>query len=76
MESYNTNINPNEILDLNVGGRTGIMVKRSLLTQEKDTILEAWFSGRHPVDYVDGKIFVDRDPEAFLMLLSYLRNNQ
>jgi hypothetical protein len=63
-------------LDLNVGGTTGIMVKRSVLTKEKDTILEAWFSGRHPIDTIGGKIFVDRDPIAFNMLISYLRNDK
>ena len=34
------------------------------------------FSGRHSLKKIDNKIFIDRDPEAFKLLISYLRNNE
>lgn len=34
------------------------------------------FSGRHSLNKIDGKIFVDRDPDVFRLLISYLRNNE
>ena len=33
------------------------------------------FSGRHNLKKIDGKVFIDRDPETFKMLINYLRNN-
>jgi len=40
----------------------------------KTAALEAMFSGRHNLKKIDGKIFIDRDPDNFKMLISYLRN--
>ena len=34
------------------------------------------FSGRHTLPLIDGRVFVDRDPSAFLKVVNYLRNNQ
>ena len=65
-----------EILQLNVGGVTqGFMVRKSVLTQVPDSALEAMFSGRHQLPLMDGKIFLDRDPQTFLTVINYLRNN-
>ena len=33
------------------------------------------FSGRHSLPKVNGKIFVDRNPQTFMTVLDYLRNN-
>ena len=44
------------------------------MTQIQNSSLEAMFSGRHDVKKVNGKIFVDRDPEVFKLLIQYLRN--
>jgi len=49
------------IVRLNVGGDTSIMVRKSLLCEHKGTTLEAMFSGRHPLNMVEDHIFVDRD---------------
>jgi len=72
----------NDILQLNVGGRTNIAVLRNLLTQFEGSMLEAKFSGRWDDSMEkdrDGNIFVDQDPENFMLLINYLRmrmNNQ
>lgn len=33
------------------------------------------FSGRHELKKVNGKIFVDRDPRFFNLMINYLRND-
>ena len=63
-----------DLVKINVGGTT-YMTKRSVLTQVEGSLMEAMFSGRHPVEEVEGMIFIDRDPETFKHLLSYLRNS-
>ena len=72
----------NDIIQLNVGGRTNIAVLRNLLTQFEGSMLAAKFSGRWDDSMEkdrDGNIFVDQDPENFMLLINYLRmrmNNQ
>ena len=69
-------IKKDDIVHLNVSGVTqGFVVKRSFLTSVPGTLLEAYFSGRHELTLIDDKIFVDRDPKTFEMLISYLRND-
>jgi len=66
----------NDVIRLNVGGRTNIAVLRSTLTQFEDSMLAAKFSGRwgDPLEKDgDGNIFIDQDPEIFLTLINYLR---
>ena len=69
-------LDQSEIVSLNVGGQKGIQVSRALLTQEPETVLEAMFSGRHPLKEIDGEVFLDRDPKIFGELLPYLRNGR
>ena len=38
-----------DTVSLNVGGQSGIKVRRSLLTQVPNSVLEAMFSGRHQI---------------------------
>ena len=65
-----------EIISLNVGGVTkGFMVRKSLLTSIPGSALEAMFSGRHALHKLDGKVFVDRNPDVFMRIIDYLRNN-
>ena len=54
----------------------GLDISKSLLTSIPGSMLEANFSGRHEVQKVDDKIFVDRDPEMFRHLIRYLENGQ
>ena len=61
-------------MSLNVGGQSGIKVKRSLLTSVPNSVLEAMFSGRHQLQEENGEIYLDRDPKIFLMLIQSLRN--
>ena len=70
------NGNGSEILELNISGEKKTMVSRSVLTCVPETSLEALFSGRHPVQKIDGCIFVDRNPVGFQYLIDYLRNGK
>ena len=48
---------------------------RTVLTQERGSMLECMFSGRFPLDLDEaGHCFVDRDPRHFPVILDYLRN--
>ncbi len=65
----------NDVLQLNVGG-THIAVLRRTLTQFEDSVLAAQFSGRWDESMErdkDGYMFIDQDPENFLLLVNYLR---
>lgn len=68
---------PGDILQLNVGGFTGLCCLRSTLTVMEGSILSAMFSGRWdkrlPRD-TEGRIFVDEDPYIFQMLIGYLKS--
>ena len=64
-----------QVVRLDIGGEKQIAVKRSLLTKVTGSALEAMFSGRHELPMVDNRVFVDRDPEAFSLLITYLRND-
>ena len=52
------------------------MLPRSLLCSVEGSALEAMFSGRHELRIIDGKVYVQRDPKIFRLLISYLRNCQ
>ena len=63
-------------MQLNVGGETkGFTVRKALLTSVPGSALEAMFSGRHTLHKIDGKVFIDRNPDIFIRMLDYLRNN-
>ena len=66
----------NDVMQLNVGGRTNIAVLRNTLTQFEDSMLAAKFSGRWDDSMEkdsDGRIFIDQDPDSFMILITYLR---
>ena len=64
-------------ITLNVSGLTeGLTIPRNLLTLCEGTSLEAMFSGRHEIKTIDGNPYLNRDPEIFKLLLSYLRGNK
>jgi hypothetical protein len=70
---------PDDILSLNVGGRTGIAVHRKTLTLFDRSLLGAKFC-RKWEDGLDkdeqGNIFVDQDPDLFIVLINYLRTKR
>lgn len=62
------------VVDLNIGG-TVFETSRSTLTQQQTGFLASILSGRHAVTRDrNGRIFLDRDPEIFRMILNHLRN--
>jgi hypothetical protein len=63
-------------VSLNVGGKSGIKVYRSVLTSVPESALAKMFSGKFDLDEVDGEVYIDRDPYVFDMVLQYLRNGK
>ena len=45
------------------------------MTSVPETALDAMFSGRHKLTKIDDRIFIDRDPEIFKHLISFLRSD-
>ena len=64
-----------DIVKLNVGGSTSFHIQRDLLTSVPGSIMEAMFSGRHPVKEVDGMIYLNRNPDLFKHVIQYLRDD-
>lgn len=65
-----------EIIDLNIGGTHKISTSRKTLTSVKDSSLAAMFSGRYPLTKHNGRVFIDRDGDAFCTMLSFLRTGR
>lgn len=64
----------NSVIKLNVGGRS-FWTTRTTLTSVPGTMFEALLSGRHAVMRdSEGGIFLDRDPDIFEHVLTYLRD--
>jgi len=53
-----------------------ITTTKMTLTSVKDSSLAAMFSGRFKLNMHNGKIFIDRDGEAFSNVLSFLRTKK
>ena len=73
------NCKESDILDLDVGGIQKFSTTRSTLTKVKFSIIQypnsalsAMFSGRHELTKHNGRIFIDRDGNAFINLVNYL----
>jgi len=49
---------------------------RNTLTQVKDSSLAAMFSGRHKLSMHNGRVFIDRNGEAFNLMLNFLRTGK
>ena len=64
-----------EIIELNVGGKEDLCVRKTTLCHVEGSALEAMFSGRHTLQRKNNKIFVDRNPLAFNMMVDFIRNN-
>ena len=65
-----------DIIDLNIGGTHKITTSKQTLTSVKDSSLAAMFSGRYPLSKHNGRVFIDRDGEAFCLMLSFLRTSK
>ena len=66
-----------EILNLDIGGKDKISVRKSTLCHVKGSALEAMFSGRHHLQKTEdeARIFIDRNPIAFNLMLDFIRNS-
>ena len=66
----------NDIIDLNVSGITeGFTVTKSLMRTFPGSYLDTMFSGSFALQYKEEKIFVNRDPQIFRMIIQFLRTN-
>eukprot|EP00746_Dinoflagellata_sp_MGD_P002505 gnl/MRDRNA2_/MRDRNA2_104885_c0_seq1.p1 gnl/MRDRNA2_/MRDRNA2_104885_c0~~gnl/MRDRNA2_/MRDRNA2_104885_c0_seq1.p1 ORF type:complete len:595 (-),score=100.09 gnl/MRDRNA2_/MRDRNA2_104885_c0_seq1:103-1887(-) len=62
------------MVDLNVGGSV-FETARATLVQQPGSFLESVVSGRHRLSRDrNGRIFINRDPELFRLILNFLRN--
>lgn len=64
-----------DIVKLNIGGKDDFCVRRSTLCHVKGSALEAMFSGRHKLQNMDDKVFIDRNPFSFNLMIDYIRNH-
>ena len=64
-----------KLVRLNVGGQHFDVSLSTLTEKYPASMLGAMFSGRYDVvtDPVDNRIFIDRDPDTFAQILSFLR---
>lgn len=65
-----------EIIDLEIGGTHFITTTKSTLTKFKKSVLAAMFNGKHEIQYHKGRVFLDRDGQAFSSVISYLRTGK
>ena len=49
-------------------------IQKSQVCLIKGSALEALFSGRHELEMKDERVFIDRDPQAFKMVVEFIRN--
>ena len=64
------------IFSINIGGTHKITVSKRTLCKVPESMLTAMFSGRHKLRKHKGKVFIDRDGDAFCAVISYLRNGK
>lgn len=75
-QQYSNGGKDSDVLYLNVGGATIIAVLRRTLTHFEDSMLASRFSGRWDDSLEkdqDGRFFIDQDPNVFVPLVNYLR---
>ena len=64
-----------DIIDINVGGKDDFSVRKSTLCHVEGSALEAMFSGRHTLQKKEERVFIDRNPLAFQLMIDYIRNS-
>ena len=64
------------IVYLNVGGDDKIAINKDFLTKQENSILAKIFLEKDFEVLHDGRIFIDRDPEIFKLILNFLRNDK
>jgi frataxin-like iron-binding protein CyaY len=64
-----------KIYQLDIGGTHKITVSKNTLCKYPESALAAMFNGKHKFNMHKGRVFIDRDGEAFCFMISYLRNS-
>lgn len=64
-----------DIVDINVGGKDDFSIRKSTLCHVKGSALEAMFSGRHQLQKKQERVFIDRNPLAFSLMIDFIRNS-
>ena len=67
---------PSEIIELDIGGTHKMATARATLTKFPSSALGCMFSGKHKLKKHKGRIFIDRDSEPFVSVMSYLRTGK
>jgi len=63
-----------KVVNLNVGGKKFAVSHTTLTKSHPDSMLAVMFSGRHTITLDEqGFVFIDRDPDLFRHILSFLR---
>lgn len=65
-----------EIIKINVNGTDEFSVHIDTLISVENSLLSELFSDMDNFKRIDDKVFLDRDPEAFRLLLLWLRNDR
>ena len=60
---------------MNVGGDERFAVSKEILLQAEDSLLFRKFSNGSP-QKIGERVFIDRDPEAFRLMLHFLRSKR
>lgn len=63
-----------DLIELNIGGTHTLTTARSTLTKVHNSFLAALFSPGNKLTTYRGKVFIDRDGEPFIKMVSYLRS--
>ena len=74
--SLGNNLKENDIIECNIGGQKEITTKRKTFLKYPNSVLAQCFNGRIKLPKKNGKFFIDRDENSFLLLLEYLRNSK
>ncbi|KAH7825254.1 putative BTB/POZ domain-containing protein KCTD8/12/16 [Monocercomonoides exilis] len=64
-----------EVVELNVGGKLFTTLKTTLMKQETSLLAQMISGKKQVVRDKDGRIFLDRNPEMFSMILEFLRTD-
>ena len=62
-----------KILNLNVGGDDRISISQDSLLKYPDSFIAKFFSDQNLNKREDGKVNIDREPEIFKMVLTFLK---
>lgn len=58
-----------------MGGKDDFSIRKSTLCHVQGSALEAMFSGRHALQKKEERVFIDRNPLAFSLMIDFIRNS-